>query len=123
MKTCIVVLTFETVDKILWCDHSNEISLAVLFHSTICFAGLKKMKFGIFPEFLLRPQLGVKGSIKKKLFSTLSLSPPVHQVKCQGLKPYNGLAFHQGIFHATLCTETKIMIVGHVVASSHTYPN
>ena len=56
MKTCIVVLTFETVDEILWCDHSNEISLAVLFHSTICFAGLKKMKFGIFLEFLLRPQ-------------------------------------------------------------------
>ena len=25
-----VVLTFESVNKILWCDHSNETSLAVL---------------------------------------------------------------------------------------------
>ena len=36
MKTCSVVVTFH--DKILWCDHSNEISLAVLFFGTICFA-------------------------------------------------------------------------------------
>ena len=25
-----VVLTFESVDEILWCDHSNDTSLAVL---------------------------------------------------------------------------------------------
>ena len=31
-----VVLTFESVDKILRCDHSNETSSAVLFHGTIC---------------------------------------------------------------------------------------
>ena len=31
METCDVVLTFESVDEILWCDHSNEISLAVLY--------------------------------------------------------------------------------------------
>ena len=30
-----VVLTFETVDEILWCDHSNETSSAVLSHYTI----------------------------------------------------------------------------------------
>ena len=30
-----VVLTFESVDEILWCDHSNETSSAVLSHSTI----------------------------------------------------------------------------------------
>ena len=28
------------MDEILWCDHSNEISLAVLSHSAICLAGL-----------------------------------------------------------------------------------
>ena len=33
-----VVLTFESVDEILWCDHSNETSSAVLLHGTICFA-------------------------------------------------------------------------------------
>ena len=27
---CEVVLTFTSVDKILWCDHSNEISFEVL---------------------------------------------------------------------------------------------
>ena len=29
METCSVVLTFESVDEILWCDHLNETSLAV----------------------------------------------------------------------------------------------
>ena len=28
METCNVVLTFESVDEILWCDHSNETSSA-----------------------------------------------------------------------------------------------
>ena len=30
-----VVLTFESVDEILWCYHSNEISSAVLSHGAI----------------------------------------------------------------------------------------
>ena len=30
-----VVLTFESEDEILWCDHSNETFLAVLSHGTI----------------------------------------------------------------------------------------
>ena len=30
-----VVLTFESVDEILWCDHSNETSSTVLSHGTI----------------------------------------------------------------------------------------
>ena len=30
-----VVLTFESVDEILWCDHSNKTSSAVLSHGTI----------------------------------------------------------------------------------------
>ena len=38
METCSVVLTFESVDEILWCDHSNETSLAVLLHGTICYS-------------------------------------------------------------------------------------
>ena len=47
METCSVVLTFESVDEILWCDHSNETSSAVLLHGTICFLIFYKMKFGI----------------------------------------------------------------------------
>jgi len=31
----VVLLTFESVDEILWCDHSNETSSAVLSHGTI----------------------------------------------------------------------------------------
>ena len=48
MDICSVVLTFESVDDILWCDHSNETSSAVLLHGTICFSELNKMKFRIF---------------------------------------------------------------------------
>ena len=44
METCSVVLTFESVDEILWCDHSNETSSAVLLHGTICFSIFYKMK-------------------------------------------------------------------------------
>ena len=51
METCSVLLTSESVDKILWCDHSNETSSAVLLHGTICFSRFYKMKFGIFVEF------------------------------------------------------------------------
>ena len=46
-----VVLTFESVDEILWCDHSNEASSAVLLHGTICFVGLKKLNLGFFLNF------------------------------------------------------------------------
>ena len=37
MATCSVVLTLGSVSEILWCDHSNETSSAVLLHGTICF--------------------------------------------------------------------------------------
>ena len=51
LETCGVVLTFESVDEILWCDHSNEISSAVLLLGSICFSIFDKMKFGITLEF------------------------------------------------------------------------
>ena len=35
METFKVILTFESVDEILWCDHSNETSSAVVSHGTI----------------------------------------------------------------------------------------
>ena len=40
-----VVQTFESVDKILWCDRSNETSLPVRLHGTICFSKFYKMTF------------------------------------------------------------------------------
>ena len=48
---CEVVLTFTSVDKMLWCDHSNEISLEVLSCGVICSKKFYKTKFGIFVEF------------------------------------------------------------------------
>ena len=45
MQTCSVVLNFESVDEILWCDHSNETSSAVYSHGTVCFSIFYKMKF------------------------------------------------------------------------------
>ena len=39
-----VVLTFESVDQILKCDHSNETSLVVLLQGNICFSSFEKMK-------------------------------------------------------------------------------
>ena len=50
METCSAVLTFESVGEILWCDHSNETSSAVLLHGTICFSIFYKTAFGIFLE-------------------------------------------------------------------------
>ena len=38
METCSVVLTFESVDEILWCDHSNKTSSAVLCRGTVYYA-------------------------------------------------------------------------------------
>ena len=51
METCSVVLSFEFVNEILWCDHSNETSLAVLLHGTICFSIFYETKFRILLEF------------------------------------------------------------------------
>ena len=48
---CDVVITCKSVDKIPWCEHSNEISLEVLSCGVICFKKFYKMKFGIFVEF------------------------------------------------------------------------
>ena len=43
-----VVLTFESVDKILWCDNSNKTSSVVVLHGTVCFSLFYLMKFGVF---------------------------------------------------------------------------
>ena len=46
IETCGAVLTFESVDEILWCDHSNETSSAVFVRGTVWFSLFYKMKFG-----------------------------------------------------------------------------
>ena len=46
-ETFKVVLNFESVDEILWCDYSNKTSSTVLLHGTICILVFYKMKFDI----------------------------------------------------------------------------
>ena len=46
-----MVLSFESVDEILLCDHSNETSSAVLPRDTIYIQLFYKIEFGIFLEF------------------------------------------------------------------------
>ena len=45
-----VILTFDSVDEIPWCDHSHE-TLLVLSHGTIYIQVFYKMKFVIHLEF------------------------------------------------------------------------
>ena len=42
LETPKVILTFESVAEILWCDHSNETSSAELSHGTIYGLGFYK---------------------------------------------------------------------------------
>ena len=65
METYSVVLTFESVDEILWCDHSNETSSAVLLYGT-SFSIFYKMKFEIFLVSLILALAGVSG-LRRKL--------------------------------------------------------
>ena len=46
-----MILTSESVGEILWCDHSNQTSSAVLSHGNIDILVFYKMKFGICCEF------------------------------------------------------------------------
>ena len=59
METCSVVLTFEPIDEILWCDHSNETSLAVLLHCTICISIFYNVNF----DFLLNFYMALLGLV------------------------------------------------------------
>ena len=47
-----VVLTFESVDKILWCDHLNESCWEVLPRGTVYYSAFNKKKFGFFCRIL-----------------------------------------------------------------------
>jgi len=58
METSSASLTFESVDEILWCDHSIETSSSVLSLGTICFSIFSKMKFGMFVDFWFWTLLG-----------------------------------------------------------------
>ena len=48
---CNAVLTFESVDEILWCRHSNETSLAVLCMAPFVSQDFRKRNLGFFFNF------------------------------------------------------------------------
>ena len=58
MEIWSVVLTFVSVDEILWCDHSNETSSSVLLQGTICFLIFYKIKIWDFSSNLIFGTLG-----------------------------------------------------------------
>ena len=62
MESYAVLLTFESVDKILWCCHSVEASLAVISRCFI-FLSILQTKLVIFVQFLYWPLLRVQGLI------------------------------------------------------------
>ena len=68
MKFCKVTLTFDSADKILRCDHSNESS------PPICFSKFHKTKFGNLVKICFRLNLAVKG-LKPLYNGHLPLSP------------------------------------------------
>ena len=51
IEFCKVTLPFESVDEILWCDHSNESSLSVLSHDAICLSNFTKWNSEIWSKF------------------------------------------------------------------------
>ena len=56
-----VVLTFDSLDQILWCDHSNEISLEVLSCGVIFFKKILQNEIWDFCRICLWSYLEVKG--------------------------------------------------------------
>ena len=68
-----VVLTFESVDKILWCDYSNQTSLPILLNSAICFENFIKQNLGIFVEFCPWPHLPLKGVIVRPRYTLIRI--------------------------------------------------
>ena len=59
-----VILTFESVDEILKCDHSNESCYGVFSFSAVCFPLFRKMIFGIVIHFSAITLFGLKIFIK-----------------------------------------------------------
>ena len=53
-----VVLTFESVDEIQWCDHSNDSSSAVLSHGTVYILVFYRMKLRFVLNFDFRHSWG-----------------------------------------------------------------
>ena len=65
-----MVLTFESVDETLVCDHLNESYITVLSSGAVCFWQFFEIKFNIYSSVFKLALLGVKGLIYTKVFLT-----------------------------------------------------
>lgn len=75
MKSPKVSLTFQSVDDIIWCDHSNETFFAVLLSDVLCFLVFHEMKCVNVVGFLPWPLLGAKW-LKRKPMGLLCVCNP-----------------------------------------------
>ena len=66
MEFCRVTLTFESVDEILWCDYSNQISLPVLTNDAILFFKISQTKIWKFGRNFLLAKFGSE-RVKRKI--------------------------------------------------------
>ena len=94
MEFCKVVLTFESVDKVLWCDHSNESSLPVLSHGAICLSKFCKMKFGNFCLILPLAAFGTQSNLVFRTFPLENMGGalPTLSSSSPSLRPYFSLS-------------------------------
>ena len=65
------LITFQSVDDIIWCDHLNETFFAVLWSGVICFLAFYETKWVNVVGFWLWPLLGAKW-LKKETHGTSS---------------------------------------------------
>ena len=75
MDTCYEVLTFESVDEILWDDHSNKTSSAMsFFFGTICFSCFTKWNLGSFLNFDFGHSWELMGELSRSIYNHYSNS-------------------------------------------------
>ena len=74
-----VVLTFESVDKILWCDHLNENCWEVLPHGIVYYSAFNKVKFGFFCRIFHLVTLGEWKGLPKSTAQRTKLGPFIRE--------------------------------------------
>ena len=113
MEFCKVTLTFESVDKTIWCDHSNESSLPVLTHGAICFSKFHKIKFRHLVEICFWLNLAVRG-FRGLYHATWYLFKKLERFSHQLNMKNNGLVLlfktifrHWNCFQSSVATDGK----------------
>ena len=122
MESCEVILTFESVDKILWCDHSKQTSLVVLSHGATCFQHFIISTFGkpqgavnllsmIFKEgrAASSPSDGPTNKSRLCLCSWKTFTSSVFVCICKKIQS-NRLKKHYGPYNLMMVTPMKMLL-------------